>query len=94
MDLQELAVFIAVMLPLASLCFGLTLRLAIKPFVETLAAITKEHRQASPDQAQLKALRLQLHELTDAVQELRTQVEFDRQLIPGAPADSPRPGGP
>ena len=83
MESHEIAIFVALMVPLASLCFGLTLRLAFKPFVETLSAITKEHRRASPDQAQLRALRAQLHDLTDAVEALRAQVDFDRQLVPG-----------
>jgi hypothetical protein len=83
MESHEIAIFVALMVPLASLCFGLTLRLAIKPFVETLSAITKEHRRASPGQAELRALRAQLHDLTDAVESLRAKVEFDRQLVPG-----------
>ena len=84
MDFEELALFIVVLLPLASLCFGLTLRLAIKPFVETLSGVLSQHRPPAVEQtAELKAMRAQLYELTEAVSELRGQVAFDRQLVSG-----------
>ena len=40
-----------VMIPVAGLTFGLTLRLAVKPFVETLARALRESRHSTdPDQ--------------------------------------------
>jgi len=88
MDFEEVAVFIVVLLPLVSLCFGLTLRLAIKPFVETLSGVLGQHRAPAPEQmAELKAMRAQLYEFTEAVSELRGQVSFDRQLVAGGSTD-------
>ncbi len=89
MDFEEVALFIVVLLPLTSLCFGLTLRLAIKPFVETLANVVQQNKQVDPAQAaQLNAIRHQLHDLTEALAAMQERVDFDRQLVSGsAPAE-------
>lgn len=89
----DIAIFILILLPIASLCFGLTLRLAIKPFVETLAGVLQQHRQGLPDQkGELSEVHRRLDNLTEAVEGLTEKVDFDRRLIAGV-ADGDRSSG-
>jgi len=84
MEPEIFAIFLLVLIPVASLCFGLTLRLAIKPMVETLADVMRENRRASlPPTQESVELREQMHDLTLAIEDLREKVEFDRQLTDG-----------
>ena len=82
-----------VMIPVAGLTFGLTLRLAVKPFVETLARALRESGHSS-DPGQLLLLREEIESLAAEVRELRTAQEFDRKLIhahEGARESEPEP---
>lgn len=86
-----------VMIPVAGLTFGLTLRLAVRPFVETIATALQASRQ-SPDPVELSLLRDELEALAYEVRQLRSAHEFDRQLIVGASeppfTQSPTAGSP
>ena len=81
---EDFLIFILLFIPVASLCLGLTLRFAIQPMVETLAQALRDSKalpkkeEADP---QLLELREQMYALTEAVSDLTTEVEFDRQLI-------------
>ena len=73
-----------VMIPVAGLTFALTLRLAVKPFVETLARALRESGQGGGAQllsAQIVTLQEELETLTHEVRELRGAQEFDRKLL-------------
>ena len=74
-----------VMIPVAGLTFGLTLRLAVKPFVETLAKALRESGGGLGNNIELSAqiLRLQeeLESLTHEMRELRSTQSFDRKLL-------------
>ena len=88
MDWEDVMVFLIVVLPVASLCFGLTLRLAVKPFVETLSRALSESKVLPPPRPprdELLELREQLHGLVESVDDLKRKIEFDRQLGAGAP---------
>jgi hypothetical protein len=69
-----------VMIPVAGLTFGLTLRLAVKPFVETLAKALRESGH-SVDSSHILELREEIESLAHEVRELRDAREFDRKLI-------------
>ena len=73
-----------VMIPVAGLTFGLTLRLAVRPFVETLTKAVRESGHMGGNQ-QLSAQVLLLHEdlevLANEVRELRSGQEFDQKLL-------------
>ncbi len=69
-----------VMIPVAGLTFGLTLRLAVKPFVETLAKALRDSGH-SADPSHLLQLREEIESLTREVRELRAAQDFDRKLI-------------
>jgi hypothetical protein len=73
-----------VMIPVAGLTLALTLRLAVKPFVETLANALRDSRSdagTEPLAGQILALAEEVETLTHEMRELRTAQEFDRKLI-------------
>lgn len=84
-----------VMIPVAGLTFGLTLRFAAKPFVETLAKALREsgnpagHQQLS---GQMLRLQEELESLSQEVRELRSAQEFDQKLL-SRPAEPATPKG-
>jgi len=88
----DIAIFILILLPIASLCFGLTLRLAIKPFIETLAGVLQQHRQGPEPTGELRAMERRLDGLTEAVEALTEKVDFDRRLIAGVAEGDGPPG--
>lgn len=69
-----------IMIPVAGLTLGLTLRLAVKPFVETLANAMREGR---PDElaVEIVTLREEVESVTREVQALRSAQEFDSKLL-------------
>ena len=75
-----------VMIPVAGLTFGLTLRLAVRPFVETLTKAVRESGHMGGNQqlsAQVLSLQEDLELLTNEVRELRSGQEFDQKLLDG-----------
>ena len=83
-----------VMIPVAGLTFGLTLRLAVKPFVETLAKALRESGQGVGTQqlsTQILLLQEEFEALTHEVRELRNTQEFDQKLL--APRDESAASG-
>ena len=81
-----------VMIPVAGLTLVLTLRLAVKPFVETLADALRDSPVlgGGDDVAeQLDEVRHQLALLSREVRELRSAADFDRAL---PSAGSPKAG--
>ena len=75
---------ILVMIPVAGLTFGLTLRLAVKPFVETLAKALRESGHSIGTEqlsGQVSLLREEFETLTHEVRELRRTQEFDHKLL-------------
>ncbi len=70
-----------VMIPVAGLTLGLTLRLAVKPFVETLADALRESKDPDELAAEVLTLRHQLETVTHELRELRSAQEFDRKLL-------------
>ncbi len=82
-----------VMIPVAGLTFGLTLRFAAKPFVETLAKALRESGNAAGTQElsrQISRLQEEFETLTHEVRELRSAQEFDQKLL--SRADEPATG--
>jgi hypothetical protein len=81
-----------VMIPVAGLTFGLTLRLAVKPFVETLALALRESNN-SPGAEQLSNQLLMMQEefetLASEVRELKSAQDFDRTLLANSPIGEP-----
>ncbi|MEN8375680.1 MAG: hypothetical protein ABFS34_09550 [Gemmatimonadota bacterium] len=73
-----------VMIPVAGLTFGLTLRLAVKPFVETLAKAVRESG-GGPDlgelSAQIALLQDELEGLREDTRGLKKAQEFDQKLL-------------
>lgn len=72
------------MIPVAGLTLVLTIRLAVKPLVETLADALRESRQGGDDgllAEQLRVLSEELETLTHEVRELRSGQDFDRKLL-------------
>ena len=68
------------------LTFGLTLRLAVRPFVETLAKAVRESGHMGGNQqlsAQVLSLQEDLEVLTNEVRELRSGQEFDQRRLDG-----------
>ena len=83
MDLRMLvAIFgiLLVMIPVAGLTLALTLRLAVKPFVETLAQALRESGDG-PSTQQIEALSEHVESLTAEVQRLGEAQRFDRDLL-------------
>lgn len=75
-----------VMIPVAGLTFGLTLRLAVKPFVETLARALRDsgHTQDGAHLSdQVLLLREEVETLTQEVRNLKSVQDFDRKLLSG-----------
>ena len=93
MDLENLIpIFgiLLVMIPVAGLTLGLTLRLAVKPFVETLADALRESKNADELSAQVLTLREQVEGVTHELRELRSAQEFDRKLLSNQGVAEPR----
>ena len=84
MDLENLIpIFgiILVMIPVAGLTLTLTLRLAGKPFVETLAQALRESGSLrGGSDLQIEELSEQIESLTAEVQRLGEAQRFDREL--------------
>jgi hypothetical protein len=80
-----------VMIPVAGLTFGLTLRFAVKPFVETLARALREGKGADGERLaeQVLLLREEVETLSHEVRDLRGVHEFDQKLMasPRVPAE-------
>jgi len=71
-----------VMIPVAGLTFAMTLRFAVKPFVETLAQALRESGSlAGAGDFQIEALSEQVESLTAEVQRLGEGQRFDRELL-------------
>jgi hypothetical protein len=93
MDLRMLVpIFgiLLVMIPVAGVTFGLTLRLAVKPFVETLAKALRESGSgvdAHQLTEQVSMLQEELGTLAHEIRELKSAQDFDRQLM-ASPAES------
>jgi hypothetical protein len=89
-DLIPIFGILLAMIPVAGLTLGLTLRLAVKPFVETLASAVRDAGGRGVDTGELTALVAALQEDVDALRldaaEIRRAQEFDRKLL-GADAD-------
>lgn len=85
-----------VMIPVAGITFALTLRFAVRPFVETLAAALRESGAIGADRTQLTALARAVENLETEVERLREAQAFDRELLsaPGPPStgESSAPG--
>jgi hypothetical protein len=74
-----------VMIPVAGLTLALTLRLAVRPMVETIAKAMRESSGPGSDQlaAQLAALQDEMEGVAREVRGLRSAQEFDRKLLAG-----------
>ena len=71
-----------VMIPVAGLTLTLTLRFAIKPFVEALAkALRESGRLGGGSNPQIEALSEQVESLMAEVQRLGEAQRFDRELL-------------
>ncbi len=84
-----------VMIPVAGLTLALTLRLAVKPLVETLATALRESKTdagAARLENHLVALTEELETLAHEVRELKSAHDFDRKLL--AERDEPATTGP
>ena len=85
MDLEMLIpIFgiLLVMIPVAGVTLTLTLRLAGKPFVETLAQALRESGSlGGGSDPQIEALCEQVESLTAEVQRLGEAQQFDRELL-------------
>jgi hypothetical protein len=83
---------LVVLIPVAGLTLGLTLRLAVKPLVETLAKALRESRDTpGSDQVTAQLLRMQedLETLTLEVRELRSSHDFDQRLLAARGGNAP-----
>ena len=71
-----------VMIPVAGLTLTLTLRFAIKPFVEALArALRQSGRLGDGSNPQIERLSEQVESLTAEVQRLAEAQRFDQELL-------------
>ena len=82
-----------VLVPVTGITAILTMRFALKPFVETLARALRESGYAGytsgPElQAQVDDLSEQLAAMAAEVHRLREAQDFDRQLVAGAERDA------
>jgi hypothetical protein len=80
-----------VMIPVAGLTLGLTLRLAVKPFVETLAHALRESGGSGAGwqlSGQVTELTDQVDALRGELERLREAQEFDRRLLEGRSAEA------
>lgn len=85
-----------VMIPVAGLTFGLTLRLAVKPFVETLAKALRESGwgvDAGHLSEQIALLQEEIEALRQEAQALRKAQEFDQKLLAGLSGGAERGPG-
>lgn len=84
-DLIPIFGILLAMIPVAGLTLGLTLRLAVKPFVETLAAAVRDAGGRGVNTGELAALVAALQEDVDGLRqdaaEIRRAQEFDRKLL-------------
>lgn len=81
------------MIPVAGLTLVLTIRLAVKPLVETLAEALRESRQGAGTDvlaSHLGALSEEVETLTHEVRELRSAQDFDRTLLGHETGPDPR----
>jgi hypothetical protein len=71
-----------VMIPVAGITFALTLRFAVKPFVETLASALRDSGAlAGAGGEEIAALTRTVESLEAEVARLREVQEFDRELL-------------
>jgi len=73
-----------VMIPVAGLTLALTLRLAVRPMVETLAkalGATRDPIDEGVVASQLALLQDEVESLSNEVRELRRAQDFDRKLL-------------
>ncbi len=85
-----------VMIPVAGLTFGLTLRLAVKPFVETLARALRESGwggDAGHLSEQIALLQEEIEALRQEAQALMKAQEFDQKLLAGLGGETERGSG-
>ncbi|MGD2067358.1 MAG: hypothetical protein PVI57_01635 [Gemmatimonadota bacterium] len=87
-----------VMIPVAGVTFALTLRFAVRPFVQTLASALRESGAMGADRTQIVALARAVESLEAEVERLREAQAFDRELLspPGKSAtreSASAPGG-
>ena len=86
-----------VMIPVAGLTFGLTLRLAVRPFVETLAKAVRESGWGADFgqlSEQIERLHAELEGLRAESEALRKAQEFDRKLLTGSLGSTPGDASP
>jgi hypothetical protein len=85
MDLRMLIPIMGIlltMIPVAGITLALTLRFAVKPFVETLAAAIKDVGEAQRLSASGSAdLQTELHELREQLRRIEEGASFDRTLL-------------
>jgi hypothetical protein len=72
-----------VMIPVAGLTLGLTVRHAVRPMVETIAKAMRETRGSDQLTVQIAALQDEVESLSLEVRELRSAQDFDRKLLAG-----------
>jgi len=72
-----------VMIPVAGLTMILTMRFALKPFVETLAKVLRDPAAETPPdlRLQIQDLNEQIQDLSQEVRSLREARDFDRKLL-------------
>ncbi|HIF07781.1 MAG TPA: hypothetical protein EYQ64_12760 [Gemmatimonadetes bacterium] len=83
-----------VMIPVAGLTLAMTLRFAVKPFVETLAQVLRESGSLGGDNhLQIEALSEQVESLNAEVRRLGETQRFDQALVAERTVPIDRPYG-